>query len=113
MTIVHSCRYELCQSLLLQSGGVQIVEPFGPGECGSQWLGHDEITDAESRKDSPRKCPDVDYASCRIQALERLQQPPFVVALAVVVIFDDHRILAARPFRGSMRRASGRSPVGN
>src|ERR1700750_987627 len=99
MTIVHSSRYELRQSLLFKSSGVQIVEPFGARECTCQRLWYDQVTDTEGRKHSRGKCPDVDDASFRIQALQRLKRPAFVVELTIVIIFDDHSVLAAGPFK--------------
>ena len=97
MAFIHSGTYKLRKSLLLKSGGVQIVEPFGRPERSSQRLGYDQVTDAKSRKHGTGKCPDVDDASFGIQALQGLQRPSFVVKLSVVVILDDHCVLAAGP----------------
>src|SRR6266851_6981431 len=52
MAFIHSGTYKLRKSLLLKSGGVQIVKPFCRCECSSQRLGYDQVTDAKSRKHS-------------------------------------------------------------
>ena len=90
MAFIHAVGYELGESLLLKSGGVQIVKPLGRCKCRSQRLGHDQVTYAERCKHSARKCPDVDDASFRIKTLQGLQRPSLVVKLAIVVILDDN-----------------------
>jgi hypothetical protein len=44
MAFIHSGIYKLRKSMLLESGGVQIVEPFCRYECNRQRLGYDQVT---------------------------------------------------------------------
>ncbi len=99
MTLVHAGGDELGEGLLLERGGVQIVEPLGGGEGGSERFGHDEVADAESRKDGAGEGSDVDDAAFGVETLEGFERAAFVVELAVVVVFDDDGVFAASPFK--------------
>lgn len=98
VAFIHSRVDELRKSFLFKRGGVQIVKPLGRDERSGQRLRHNQVSDAQSRKHGARECPKVDDAAFGIQPLERLERPAFVVELAVVIVFDNDRVLAPRSF---------------
>ena len=83
--------------MLLERGGVEIVDPLGADECGRERFGHDEITDAESGKDGAGEGSDVDDAAIAVETLERFEGMAFVMEFAVVIVLDDDGVLAVSP----------------
>ena len=59
----------------------------------------DQKTEAQQGKQGLGKGSDVDDAARPVDALQRLQRPLGEAEFAVVVVFDDDRAVALRPFQ--------------
>src|SRR5258705_4716291 len=94
---VYPAGAELRAGYLLRRRGVLLAEPLGRRERGEQGSWHDEVADAQRREDGAREGADVDDAPLGVEPLKRLERPPHVAELAVVVVLDDDGVLASRP----------------
>jgi hypothetical protein len=89
MTLVHSGVDEFRKSFLLNSRGVEIVQPFGRDKRRTERLGNDQVSDTESGKYGTRKCTEVNYAAFRIETLHGLERAAFILEFAIVIVFDN------------------------
>ena len=88
---------ERCEHALCEQRSVAVCDVLRIDEGADERFGHDRVRDAQPRKQDLVEAADVDHASVRIHALERGDRPTFVAIVAVVVVFENVRLLLRRP----------------
>ena len=89
------------------SGVCQSVRNFAPCSAGHSGRWRDDEPQAKRRQGRLREGADVDHATALVERVQWLDWPPTEAELTVVVVLDDHRVVAARPIEQGHAASQG------